>query len=147
MNALLFQAVEHGLIESVEPNMINTKYIILAIGFTGVIVYMSSIPGRSIPGHGLSSKIISNLAHIPAYALITILWLKAFKREFVNMLSGGNILLLLALCLFAALDEVHQAFVPGRTASTVDIGLDVIGIIFGFCIFRYVKELRYSPIK
>jgi VanZ family protein len=109
---------------------------------------MSSIPGHSLPGHGsLSIKIISNLAHVPAYALITILWLKAFERESFSMLSVGNKFLLLGLCLFAALDEVHQSFVPGRTASMTDVGLDLLGIFFGFWIFRYVKALRYSQVK
>jgi VanZ family protein len=93
---------------------------------------MSSIQSHSFPGYGsLSRKIISNIAHIPAYALNTILWLKALKRESFSMLSVGSMLLLLGLCLFAALDEVHQSFVPGRTASMINIGLDLLGIIFG----------------
>ena len=128
--------------------MVNAKYVILAISFSLIIAYMSSIPGRSLPGHGsLSSKIIFNLAHIPEYVLFTILWLKAFKREFFSMRSFVNVLLLLGLCLFAALDEVHQAFVPGRTASMMDIGLDLLGIFLGFCIFRYIKTLRNSQVK
>ena len=31
--------------------------------------------------------------------------------------------------LYAVSDEVHQAFVPGRTVSLLDLGLDTLGIL------------------
>jgi len=128
--------------------MVNTKYLVPAVGFALIIVYMSSIPGRSIPGSGsLTGKIISNLAHLPEYALLTILWLKAFKREFKNRLAPGNILFLFGLFIFAILDEVHQSFVPGRTASRYDIGLDLVGIIFGFYLLIYTSALRCHQVR
>ena len=40
---------------------------------------MSSIPDKTLWGSGsLSEQVISNLAHIPAYTLLTFLWLKSF---------------------------------------------------------------------
>jgi VanZ family protein len=98
---------------------------------------MSSIPDKTFWGSGsLSEQIISNLAHIPAYALLTFLWLKSFA----GAESKNNIivfsLILSGLVLFAVSDEIHQSFVPGRTASFMDIGLDLLGILFGLWIFK-----------
>ncbi len=35
-------------------------------------------------------------------------------------------------------DEVHQAFVPGRAASLVDVGVDSVGVITTAVVYRYV---------
>jgi VanZ family protein len=110
---------------------------------------MSSIPDKTLWGSGsLSEQIISNLVHIPAYALLTFLWLKSFA----GAESKNNIiafyLILAGLVLFAVSDEIHQSFVPGRTASFMDIGLDLIGILFGlwaFKIFRmFTREMSFG---
>ncbi len=91
----------------------NHKYLPLAIFSTLLIICMSSIPDKAIWGNGfLSEQIISNLAHIPAYALLTFLWLKSFA----GTESKNNIivfsLILSGLVLFAVVDEIHQSFVP-----------------------------------
>jgi len=116
----------------------NHKYAPLATLCALLIVYMSSIPGHSLLGNGsLSDQIISNLAHIPAYAVLTFLWFKAFERGKIRgPFSGLNALILIGLVLFAISDEIHQSFVPGRTASFMDVGLDFLGIFFGLVVFK-----------
>ena len=110
---------------------------------------MSSIPDKTLWGSGsLSEQVLSNLAHIPAYALLTFLWLKSFA----GTESKSNIiafsLTLAGLVLFAVSDEIHQSFVPGRTASFMDIGLDLIGIFFGLWVFKifgvFTKEMKFG---
>jgi VanZ family protein len=110
---------------------------------------MSSIPDKTLWGSGsLTEQIISNLAHIPAYALLTFLWLKSFARtESKNNIIAFS-LILSGLLLFAVSDEIHQSFVPGRTASFMDIGLDLIGIVFGLWAFKifgvFTKEKKFG---
>jgi len=48
-------------------------------------------------------------------------------------------LILFGLVLFAVSDEIHQSFIPSRSASYMDIGLDFIGIFFGLVIFKAFK--------
>ena len=131
------------------PKKMNHKYLSLAIFSTLLIICMSSIPDKTLWGNGsLSEQIISNLAHIPAYALLTFLWLKSFA----GTESKNNIivfsLILSGLMLFAVSDEIHQSFVPGRTASFMDIGLDLIGILFGLWVFKllgmFTKEMKFG---
>jgi len=108
---------------------------------------MSSIPDKTMWGSGsLSEQIISNLAHIPAYALLTFLWLKSFAgTESKNNMIVFS-LILSGLILFAISDEIHQSFVPGRTASLMDIGLDLIGTALGLWLFKmfevFTREMK-----
>ena len=127
----------------------NYKYLSLAIFSTLLIICMSSIPDKTIWGSGsLSEQIISNLAHIPAYALLTFLWLKSFAgTESKNSIIAFS-LILAGLMLFAVSDEIHQSFIPGRTASFMDIGLDLIGIFFGLWAFKifgvFTREMKFG---
>lgn len=114
------------------------KFTVFAILHTIFLVYMSSIPGQPILGKGSSSdQIISNFAHIPAFALLGFLWLKAFSKMLINdKQSLINKITIVCLILFAVSDEIHQSFVAGRTASAFDFILDLIGIFFGYLIFK-----------
>ena len=118
-------------------NSMNYKYASLALLSTVLIVYLSSIPDISLWGDGsLSEKIIFNLIHIPAYALLTFLWLKVFEKgKNSTEINIVHALVLMAIIFFAIVDEIHQSFVPNRTASFMDIGLDLFGILCGlaFC--------------
>ena len=87
-----------------------------------------------MPGDiSITKQVICNLAHVPEYGLLAFLWLKSFAERKIgkNHLTVKS-LILAGLVLFAISDEIHQSFVPGRTSSYADIGLDVIGIYFGF---------------
>ena len=43
-------------------------------------------------------------------------------------------LALILSCLYAASDEFHQVFVPGRTASARDILIDTLAALFGVAV-------------
>ncbi len=122
----------------------NHKYAPLATLCAVSIVYMSSLPDHSLLGNGsLSEQVISNLAHIPAYALLTFLWLKTFgRKENSGTLSMVNALILIGLVIFAISDEIHQSFVPGRTASFMDVGLDFLGIFCGLSTFKISRQFK-----
>jgi len=77
---------------------------------------------------------LSNLSDIPAFAFLALLWLKTFNLNGDRLLA--NLYVLAGLVLFAISTEFLQSFVPGRSASFMDFGLNVIGILFGFLIIR-----------
>jgi len=43
--------------------------------------------------------------------------------------------------LYAITDEIHQLFVPGRTSSPLDVGIDSLGIVTGIVIFLIVTKI------
>jgi len=121
---------------------LNYKYLSFALFSTLLIIYASSIPDQALLGdNSLIEQIISNLAHIPAYALLTFLWLKAFERRYASHSFMAAALILFGLILFAISDEIHQSFIPGRFASYMDVGLDFLGIFFGLVTFKVFKPL------
>jgi VanZ family protein len=96
---------------------------------------MSSIPDQAyIKDNSAVDQILTNLAHIPAFAFLTFFWLKTFNLNGDRLFS--NLLILSAFVLSAVSTEFLQSYVPGRTASFMDFGLNVIGILFGFLIIR-----------
>ena len=71
-----------------------------------------------------------------------MLFISTFKiKEFDRIsfsLIGGMI--------YAMLDEIHQAFVPGRGALITDVMLDTLGVITGIFISLLIIKL-YKIIK
>jgi VanZ family protein len=116
----------------------NHKYAFFSLVITALIICVSSIPDHSLGDNdSFSRQIIFNYVHIPAYAIFTYLWLKSFRRnENTYWHLRRDVFVLLCIILFAFSDELHQSFVAGRTASLIDIGLDLLGILFGVCAFR-----------
>jgi VanZ family protein len=80
-------------------------------------------PGDLDAIHGLTRK----GAHLTEYAILAALWYRAFTRgrQLASHVAGW---LAFGISLaWAALDEWHQALVPSRTSSVVDIGIDGAG--------------------
>ena len=74
--------------------------------------------------------------HVTEYAVLaTLLW-RALRygtaRE--RRMSVLFVATCFACALFAASDEFHQSFVPSRTASPVDVTIDICGALIGLTI-------------
>jgi len=69
---------------------------------------------------------LRKMIHLSEYGVLALLarrWIQSrgAAAPALSWLAVG------CCAVYAALDETHQAFVPGRTASPWDVGLDVIG--------------------
>jgi VanZ family protein len=68
--------------------------------------------------HG-ANILVRKMAHMAEYAVLAILYRRA--------MGGHTTLALLLTFLYAATDEWHQSFVPGRSASPIDVLVDTAG--------------------
>ncbi|HSY58591.1 MAG TPA: VanZ family protein [Terriglobales bacterium] len=71
--------------------------------------------------------VIRKCGHVTEYFILSLLLLRGFRagnRKFGFHLASVVILMVAA---YAALDEFHQSFVPGRTAAVSDVLLDTAG--------------------
>lgn len=140
-------------------------YILLPILFIGIIYALSAIPGNKIVDKINSftfvknvkpalknmvpfrlsriTETIQNLTHVPIYSVLAVLLMKLFNKTKIEHIKKVIYILLIILVL-GALDELHQHFVPGRTASFLDIFLDVIGGIIGLIIYRYINLRHFG---
>ncbi len=74
--------------------------------------------------------IIRKAGHFTEYAILALLILRALRRSQPerSFLQTAAIALLVATA-YAATDEYHQSFVPGRTAAVGDVLIDGAGAV------------------
>lgn len=91
-------------------------------------------------------NLIKNIAHIGEYAVLGFLIFRALSNKEKNSLWSKYIWLwaLIVAILYGVSDEIHQIFVPTRTASIKDIFMDGVGASIGelFAKFVYVSFFK-----
>jgi VanZ family protein len=89
----------------------------------------------------LTHFLVRKAAHITEYAVLGWLSARAFAgsgHEFLRQrwfIAGLTLVVLHAL-----LDEYHQSFVPSRTGSLYDSGIDIVGGLVGLVGFAYFSR-------
>lgn len=89
--------------------------------------------------------VIRKCGHLTEYFILGLLLFRAFwggSKE--GRVTRWAALAVLVVVLYAASDEFHQWFVPGRTASPMDVGIDTVGGILaqGVTVFRAKRHSR-----
>ena len=142
--------------------------IILAVVFWMAIIFkLSAQPGEQ--SNPLSTKVttiivslaklfrpdvnvltlnhfIRKCAHFLAYLVLGIIVLFAMRR--IGLMGKQGIGFTLLLCIsYAITDELHQAFVPGRTPKLLDVLIDSSGASLGISIYVLFVENRWKELK
>jgi len=126
--ALIFFASSH------EFSATNTSRIVRPL----LLWLFPNITEESI---GLAHVLVRKAAHLIEYAILGWLAARVFSsssRAFLRhrwFLAG-----LLLVAAHALLDEYHQSFVPSRTASLYDSGIDIAGGLMGLLGFAYFRR-------
>lgn len=95
-----------------------------------VILTLTSIPASEFaPVGAFAFPGADKLVHAGMYAVLGALLARAIGPGAPQRALG---LLLTAVVLFAAIDEWHQRFIPGRTPDVFDGIVDIAGAIVGF---------------
>jgi len=75
---------------------------------------------------------MDKVLHFAAFALLGALFLRAFYttriRHHLTLMVALSVLF---STLFGISDEIHQSFVPYRTADAMDVLADILGSAFG----------------
>ncbi len=91
----------------------------------------------------LLNYIFRKTGHGTGYFLLTLLGYWAFRGSF-GMEGVRALRWAIATSLLrAVIDEIHQAFVPGRTGTPVDVLIDAVGITLAAWLIRR-RSLRQS---
>jgi len=87
---------------------------------------------------GAGFAVPDKIVHLGLYLVLgaTLAWAKEKTPS-----APAPVLLLLGMA-YGALDEWHQAFVPGRDPSLGDFAADCAGVALGFILLRSRLKLR-----
>jgi VanZ family protein len=94
--------------------------------WAGLIFGLSSIPDLGT-GLGTWDLVLRKIAHFCEYAILGALLLRALGSEVVAVTAGVA---------FAATDELHQHFVPGRHGAFRDVAIDAAGVLAGVLLLQ-----------
>ena len=100
------------------------------VAWAGLIFALSSIPDLGT-GLGTWDLVLRKVAHAAEYAVLGFLLLRALGRETAALVVG---------IAYAASDELHQHFVPGRQASVLDVLVDSVGVAAGVVAFKALSD-------
>lgn len=125
--------LEHGFAASTAGS------ILLVLCWTGMIVVLSSLPHLDDDPGGRRFAIgIFVLGHAAFFSTLGFL--------VANLLGGSTHRPIwwtfVLVTVFAVFDELHQAFVPGRDPSAVDLAFDAMGALVGATVFLSLLAWR-----
>jgi VanZ family protein len=97
--------------------------------WAALIFTLSSIPDLST-GLGGWDLVLRKAAHAAEFAVLGFLLVRALGRELAALAAG---------IAYAASDELHQTFVPGRQGTVLDVIVDAVGIAVGIYLARRLR--------
>jgi VanZ family protein len=107
----------------------RTSLWLLVAAWAGVIFFMSSIPGSSIPGH-----LPAEVGHFGEYLIFGALLYLALRA---NLSPGAAVAAAVIIAsIYGMTDEFHQSFVLLRTPDAYDWGVDTLGAVTGAFLAR-----------
>lgn len=91
-------------------------------------ILYSLIPGISTEELGWINSFVRKAAHVVEYFILGLLLFRAFRGGSNSSFHWRwSLFALTVVVIWAAGDEFHQFFVPTRSASPVDVGIDTAG--------------------
>lgn len=95
-----------------------------------VIFYFSSRQTTGIGGNSYWYRfLILKTFHLIEYATLFVL---------INFALNQNLYSVITAYLYGVSDEIHQSYTPGRTPKFTDTLIDLLGILIGFLVIKFV---------
>jgi len=104
-------------------------WIAILLLHSALIFALSSVPGSDVPPQVSPYSYLLHFLLYSPYGIFALLSLR--RMDYALLFSFA----------YAASDEIHQYFVPGRTCSFLDFLADSMGILAGIAIFLIGKKL------
>jgi len=101
-----------------------------ALAWAAAILIATSIPGEQLPR---TFPHFDKLVHLGIYGVLGVLVGRARRLDsrLARIGAAGVVRWVCAVALFAAFDEWHQDFIPGRASDPIDWLVDVGGATAG----------------
>ena len=92
------------------------------------------------------SAIVRKSAHVVAYAVLggLVVWAMAARARVSRRLIAWSVVV---ACSYAVSDELHQAWVPGRSAEVRDVLIDTAGAAVGAPLAGWIFTRHYKSAR
>jgi VanZ family protein len=128
-------------------NLISKKYysLITVIGFAFFIFFLSTVPDLKSGLDSTLDIILRKIAHATEFGILNYLIFLALANFKLSAKKSLLFALILAF-LYAASDEFHQSFVPGREMAGIDFLVDATGATLSFYLIwiSRFKERKFN---
>jgi hypothetical protein len=116
----------------------NKKISLIGLIITFCIMfYVSSIKGSSIKGGSIWLSVGYHMTIFAVFAFFLFVFFSKPKEEVKTI----TLAILMSL-IFGILDEIHQIFVPFRSANLEDVIIDLTGAIISVSILTLIKRSK-----
>ncbi|MDQ0243683.1 VanZ family protein [Bacillus fengqiuensis] len=125
-------------------NQPATKSNQLSTGITEVIVEnVEKIIPNAGTNIGSFNHIVRKNAHFAVYFVLGVLLINALRKNAIYSYQRVGLALLICI-LYAASDEFHQLFVPGRGGQIKDVLIDSVGASVGIGTYLLINQIVRS---
>jgi len=126
------------LFRFLEKRKVWLVYIPLVL-YWMILFTATTLPGPQLPDLHLSDKI----EHFGAFFILAILLNLAliYQRKSYLLFKFATLVTIIICLSYGAIDELHQMFIPGRSADIRDWLADSTGVVLGVFILNIAKNL------
>ena len=90
----------------------------------------------------LFDVILKKMGHAVEYGILAFLLRRALSRGRGALSRSALVSAFIVSVLYAASDEYHQTFVPGRNGNLVDVGFDAVGALVALLVLESLGRKR-----
>jgi VanZ family protein len=129
------------LLKFIEKRKVLLVYTPLVLYWI-ILLTATSLPANDIPALGLYDKFY----HLAAYAVLSFFLnlTLIYQRKSKFLFEKSAIAAIIISSIYGALDEIHQLFVPGRSAEILDWAADLIGAFLGvYAVYLILRRFKY----
>ena len=123
--------------------IIRIILLILLFGTFFIIFGFSNQNGEE--SSGISRKVTvmitdKILAHFSIYTIVGMLLMGFFSTYQIEEMGRIYISIVIGI-IYATSDEIHQAFIPNRSAQLTDVMIDTMGVLLGICLILLILKI------
>ena len=129
------------MFEFLEKRKVWLVYIPLVVYWL-ILFTATTLPAERLPSVGFTDKVNHFIAYFILTALVNLTLI--YQRKSRLLFEKAPIATIVICLFYGALDEVHQLFVPGRSAETLDWVADASGTFIGVLIVYFlINRFKY----
>jgi len=84
------------------------------------------------------------LEHFGVFAIWASLFVIWRMKDIGSFSMKNHLWFMMGTILFAALDEIHQIWIPGRTFNPLDLIYNVLGLLMGYLVMPFLLKRFYK---